>query len=79
VYQLDKDYKEPKPTYRIGERFMSHGKEYLLCRIDYDVISMICLESGNRAYSYAKVKDDLKITETEMDTICIFSLYHRKD
>jgi hypothetical protein len=79
IYRLKLDYKEPNETFCVGERFICNKREYLLCRIGNNIVSMICLIDGNRSKGYIAVLNDEKISEIEMQKLCAFDDYSRKD
>lgn len=53
-------------TYKVGNRFLIEGKEYLLAEFKYNECALVQLVSGNRWVSSQKVKDSQAITEEEL-------------
>jgi hypothetical protein len=64
-------------TYCYGQRFTvkENQGESMLVLLAYATVSMICLESGNRALGYLDVGNSEKVTIAEMNKLCDFDNY----
>lgn len=59
-------------TYSVGDRFIADnsGDEYILAQPEERMLCLICLNDGCRWKDAVKVKNAVKVTESEFEVIC---------
>lgn len=63
-----------EPTYRIGQRFLVAGQEAILAQVCGPKVALIDLQAGNRFKDPIDVKNAMKISLTELNSMSYGSI-----